>query len=117
LRDEAGSKSAIGIGFSSRCEKEIFLGIRRSCSGQRSPIRKIDAKKLEFVGVKSNNDTSGEMCREQRDATTIFARNAFVAPARMQRFNTSSIRNVARRADARGECPDLGHPCSVCVAD
>jgi hypothetical protein len=51
LREETGSTSVIGIGFSSRCEKRIFLRMRRRRSRRRTSIRKIDATKLEFVGV------------------------------------------------------------------
>jgi hypothetical protein len=50
---------------------------------------------------KSNNDTSEEMLREQARVTIIVARNSFVAPARMKRFNTSSIQNVTGLADVR----------------
>ena len=50
---------------------------------------------------KSNNDTSEEVLREQRVVLIVFARNSFFTPARMKRFNTSSIRNATRRAEVR----------------
>jgi len=40
---------------------------------------------------KSNNGTSEEVLREQRVVLIVFARNSCFTPARMKRFNTSSI--------------------------
>ena len=46
---------------------------------------------------KSKNDTSGKNFREQRDFTTIVARNSLVARARVNGFDISSIPNEPRR--------------------
>jgi len=51
LRDGAGCASAIGNWFFQPLRKKIFLKIRRRRSRQRSSTWKIDATKLEFVGV------------------------------------------------------------------